>query len=63
MPRIIVVTDPSETREPTVVLEELLLPAHIAARHYSDQLVERIGWAVMDAERLETGADRTAPEV
>jgi hypothetical protein len=56
MPRIIVTTDPvaSElTDETPVLLDEHVHPVHLSTDHAAAQLVERLAWAIRDAERVE----------
>jgi hypothetical protein len=53
MARIIVTTDPSERRDASVLLEERVYPVHVATDHAAAQLIERVGWAINDAERAE----------
>lgn len=50
MPRIIVTTDPAEQRETPVLLEERVYSVHLADDHSAAQLIERLGWAITDAE-------------
>ena len=52
MPRIIVTTDPVEDEAP-VTLDESVAAIHISDEHASSQLMERLGWAIEDAERVE----------
>lgn len=58
MARIIVTTDPTELRDPSVLLDERVYPVHLASDHAAAQLIERLRWAVTDAE----SAERTMPE-
>jgi len=56
MARIIVTTDRGEQAElhdPSVLLEERVYPVHLATDHGASQLMERVAWAVGDAERTE----------
>jgi hypothetical protein len=55
MPRIIVTTDPSDRADgPTLlVLDERVYPVHLASDHSAAQLIERLGWAISDAENTE----------
>jgi len=56
MPRIIVTTDPvsSElTDETPVLLEEHVHSVHLSTGHAAAQLVQRLAWAVTDAEHVE----------
>ena len=58
MARIIVTTDPPADRRPAaVLLDERAYPVHLDDQHAAAQLIERIGWAITDAENTE----RTAP--
>jgi hypothetical protein len=57
MPRIIVTTDPVSsalTGESPVLLEEHVHSVHLSTGHAAAQLVERLAWAIGDAERAET---------
>jgi hypothetical protein len=53
MARIIVTTDPSERSDAPVLLEERVYPVHLASDHAAAQLIERLTWAVGDAENVE----------
>ncbi len=53
MARIIVTADGSDTERPRVLLEESVYPVHLSTGHAADQLIERLGWALRDAEELE----------
>jgi hypothetical protein len=50
MARIIVTTDPTGRRDAPVLFEERVSSAHLASDHSAAQLVERLAWAVNDAE-------------
>ncbi|HLM86908.1 MAG TPA: hypothetical protein VK272_12040 [Solirubrobacteraceae bacterium] len=50
MARIIVTADPSERSDAPVVLEERVYPVHLDSDHSAAQLIERLAWAVRDAE-------------
>ena len=51
MPRIIVTTDPTDRRdEPPVLLDERVNSVHLCDDHAAEQLIERLAWAVSDAE-------------
>jgi hypothetical protein len=52
VPRVIVTTDPAEEDAP-VTLDERVETTHISNEHGSDQLLERLVWAIEDAERVE----------
>ncbi|HEY0317274.1 MAG TPA: hypothetical protein VGC49_03160 [Solirubrobacterales bacterium] len=52
MPQILIVTDsPHSAGE--VVYRERIASADLESAHFSGQLVERVGWAVLDANELE----------
>lgn len=53
MARIIVMADPTERREAPVLLDERVCSVHIADSHSATQLIERLSWAISDAERAE----------
>ncbi len=55
MPRIIVTTDPVTTgpldqREAPVLLDERVYSLHLSDDHAAEQLIQRLAWAVNDAE-------------
>jgi hypothetical protein len=60
MPRIIVTTDPSQlSADVPVLLDEQVHTVHLSTGHAAAQLVERIAWAISDAEDVEdTGRPR-----
>jgi hypothetical protein len=63
MPRIIVTTDPSQLPDDApVLLDESVHSVHLSSGHAAAQLVERLAWAISDAEDAEgvsgTRADR-----
>ncbi len=53
MARIIVTTEQRERSEAPVLLDELVCPDHLSDHHSATQLMERLGWAVTDAENAE----------
>jgi hypothetical protein len=52
MPRIIVTTDPTDERgdEPPILFDERVYSLHLCDDHAAEQLIERLAWAVSDAE-------------
>jgi hypothetical protein len=52
MPQILVVTDP-HSDDQTVVYRERISAVDLESKHFSGQLVERVGWAVSDASNIE----------
>ena len=61
MPQILVVTDTPEEAPGTVVYRERIALTDLESDHYSGQLVERVGWAVLDADEIEHKDDRLRP--
>jgi hypothetical protein len=61
MPQILVVTDRQDEDARTVVYRERISLSDLESDHFSGQLVERVGWAVLDADQLEhrNGQDQT----
>lgn len=57
MPTIIVQADTADGRPRSLTLVERALPAHLQSEHYLEQLIQRLSWAVRDAENVEAGAD------
>jgi hypothetical protein len=56
MARIIVTADPAAERTPqggSVLLDERVSSIHLADGHAAEQLIERLAWAVTDAEENE----------
>jgi hypothetical protein len=58
MARILVTADPRNRRDAPVVLDERVLSIHLSDGHAADQLIERLGWAISDAEELERSGNR-----
>ncbi len=58
MPRILITTDRRDGQPPTVLLEEGVLPTQLETDPFSAQLVERVGWAVRDAQEAEQDFSR-----
>lgn len=65
MPQILVVADIAEETANRVVYRERVATSDLESAHFSGQLVERMGWAVRDADVIEHqdrvlgGADET----
>jgi E3 ubiquitin-protein ligase DOA10 len=55
MPQILIVTD-SPKSDGEVVYRERIASSDLESDHFSGQLVERVGWAVSDADALEQRA-------
>jgi hypothetical protein len=56
--RIIITTNTRGGHEHGVLLDEDVCPAHMSDEHTPSQLLERLGWAVADAERVQVVAAR-----
>ena len=56
MPRIIVMSEPTAERESAITLDERVASANLRSEHHSAQLIERVGWAVDDADDAEREA-------
>jgi hypothetical protein len=52
MPQILVLTDAPQ-RSGEVVYRERVASSCLESEHFADQLLERVGWAVGDADQLE----------
>lgn len=57
MPQILVVADAAEETANTVVYRERIATTDLESDHFSGQLVERVGWAVLDADAIERKKD------
>jgi hypothetical protein len=53
MPRILITTEPIEKPDSGVMLNEQIATSDLASDHFATQLIERIGWALADAEATE----------
>ncbi len=53
MARIIVTADPTDRHDAPVLLDERVCSLHLADDHSAAQLIERLGWAITDAENTE----------
>jgi hypothetical protein len=53
MPRIIVMSEPNAEPESAITLDECVTSADLRSGHQSAQLIERVGWAVHDADDME----------
>ena len=58
MPHIIVTANHGDG---AVMLRERVNVADFESEHFAAQLVERLGWAVEDADQVEREADPTEP--
>ena len=53
MARIIVTTDPRTQHAAPVLLDESVYSIHLDNDHNAAQLIERLGWAITDAENTQ----------
>lgn len=53
MPRMIVTTETPDRYGGDVLMDEHVVTSDLASDHFAAQLVERIGWALADAESVE----------
>jgi hypothetical protein len=53
MPRVMVITDQAEPRGSRLFLDERVNPVHLSTDHAAMQFIERLGWAISDAEEAE----------
>jgi hypothetical protein len=53
MPRLIVTAETGKDRDNAIVHDERVLATNLDNDHSSAQLIERVWWALEDAERLE----------
>jgi len=61
MPEILVIATPAEEAEDAVLLRERVNLSDFDSEHFCGQLVERVGWAVVDADQAEGGGPRELP--
>jgi hypothetical protein len=63
MARIIVTTERVSRSQSPALLDERVCSAHLSDNHSAAQLIERLGWAISDAEEAEARlSDRAAVE-
>jgi hypothetical protein len=53
MPRVMVIADQNQQDQAQVLLDERVESVHLSDEHSAMQLVERLGWAISDAEDAE----------
>jgi hypothetical protein len=58
MPQIIVMADgTADQRDKLVMMRERINMSDFESRHFATQLLERLGWAVQDAQQVEQDGD------
>jgi hypothetical protein len=53
MPRILITTETSETPDTLVMLDERIAASDLTSDHFAGHLIQRIAWALADAETTE----------
>lgn len=61
MPQILVVADSLNETPSAVVYRERISSTDLESAHFSGQLVERVGWAVRDADAIERKVVKRSP--
>jgi len=61
MARIIVTTDPTTGHAAPVLLDESVYSIHLDNDHNAAQLIERLGWAITDAETIQRAEPAPQP--
>lgn len=63
MPQILVLADsPQGSQDPEVVYRERVARSSLESEHFAGQLMERVGWAVGDADELENRPEEPVVE-
>ena len=53
MPQILVTADRPDDHRAAVMLRERISMLDLESEHFSERLLERLGWALVDADELE----------
>jgi hypothetical protein len=53
MPRILITTEPVDKPDVLVMLDERIATSDLASDHFAGQLIQRLAWALADAESTE----------
>jgi hypothetical protein len=61
MPRVIVTAETGGGLREAIVYDERVLPSNLDNDHSSAQLIERVGWALIDAQEAEQGREPAEP--
>jgi hypothetical protein len=62
MPTIIVRVDTPVHGAPEITLSERVVAENLESSHYATHLIERISWAIEDAQALESQPAQSTPE-
>jgi hypothetical protein len=54
MPRVVVTAEHAERGIAPVLLDEQVHAVHLSTEHSAKQFIDRLGWAITDAESVET---------
>ena len=60
MPQILVTTDTPDAARPAVLMNERISLPDLESDHFSERLLERLGWALLDADAFEQRGGRRA---
>jgi len=58
MPRVIVITENRTHNDADILLDEQVHSIHLDSEHSAGQFIERLGWAISDAEEAEHSGPR-----
>jgi len=53
-----VVADTPEGDRPRTLMDEFVEPVHLESEHSAEAFVERLGWAIVDAQKEEPAPSR-----
>jgi hypothetical protein len=53
MPHILITTEATNESRDRVLLDERVTATDLSSGHFADQLIERVGWALLDAEEAD----------
>lgn len=59
MPRIIVTAEAHQAPDSAMLLDERVAASDLESEHFAAQLIERIGWALFDADDRERATGGT----
>lgn len=60
MPHIMVVADGEQSQaEDAVMLRERIIPSDLESQHFAQKLLERLEWAIGDAQQVELDGPRS----
>jgi hypothetical protein len=61
MPRILITTEPADNPDAVVMLSERIATSDLASEHFAAHLIQRLAWALADAENNEHRPIKLAP--